>query len=726
MSGSSNSYSNFISQNLSTSNMTTSPQIYDFIDNSKDLTYVQNQTQVGWYLNFETNTFNIRQPITYFYSGMTDAMTFQDLVLYLISSQTALVIRDTKRNWTNPNQIKIGTNKLKFSVSVKNYTSYNSIFDLVVCSNGAVTQDSCLIYDLYANNQALTTNVTLRNNITLKAQCADKLILTQNYLVVACSPYSSNSGKLSVYSRNSNNNTLTLLIQEVGNTTAQNNYQRLGDSMTITEHNLNHTTLYYTSTLVNNSITYSYINTIQLMRFDNQTGVHHRYHIQINQYRVKSNDSFNKGLIQMTNLPDQMLLSYSNLQTIYQFPLCGNKFTLYDNYCVPCNSNEFTSNLNSQICESCSNTDYATSSYQGLIKYLYCTLDNPQSIQSFNTSLYTFQSTRIVLPHSLGTNNTSDNSPLNTAFDDFTPINQNTTDDNQTSQNNTNNNQTNTNQTNNQNNNTNNQNNNTSEQIKSKIILCVIKKNKKKNGNAGAQKKENVDRSKKYLEKDVPPQSEAIDIDDIIVNKKVEKKDLQVFEKQAGPFEKDSSFQKRKKESLQRVKFEIDIRPQRSSDEDGDNERLPTGKIEKTDHIDQGPNQPLNKQESPQQLNMRLQNNKNQIKDQQEEEEKKEEVKDENSSLKYNSNLYPKIDPISPTQESKNKQQLINANKREVDLQQYEEDESSSSISFENQDLVESERSLNNQQDNNQARNMVVNLDEGRQNNQINYSYNSN
>lgn len=131
--------------------------------------------------------------------------------------------------------------------------------------------------------------MVFRTQITLPSHCAREIELTAFYVIVACPALS--NGFLSIYQRNLAF-TITLIVTERGTV---NNYTIIGNSITMFEHNLNHSTLFYTSNSVSNNISYTHVNTMQLLRFTSGTTVIVRYKLVVNQFRHKINDTFAKG-----------------------------------------------------------------------------------------------------------------------------------------------------------------------------------------------------------------------------------------------------------------------------------------------------------------------------------------------------------------------------------------------------------------------------------------------
>jgi hypothetical protein len=92
-------------------------------------------------------------------------------------------------------------------------------------------------------------------------------------VVVTCPRWGNLQGQIQVYSRNETTQELLLVYSEIGNDTAsRTDYFNIGASADLLEHNWNHATLFYTSTLTNSTINnvpmnYTHINTVEIFRF---------------------------------------------------------------------------------------------------------------------------------------------------------------------------------------------------------------------------------------------------------------------------------------------------------------------------------------------------------------------------------------------------------------------------------------------------------------------------
>lgn len=81
-----------------------------------------------------------------------------------------------------------------------------------------------------------------------------------------------------------------MILNEIGNATNKD-YFNIGSSADIVEYNSNHATVYYTSTMTFNSINYTHINVIEVIRFVENGKDLYRTAFSINRFRDKSNDA---------------------------------------------------------------------------------------------------------------------------------------------------------------------------------------------------------------------------------------------------------------------------------------------------------------------------------------------------------------------------------------------------------------------------------------------------
>jgi hypothetical protein len=82
----------------------------------------------------------------------------------------------------------------------------------------------------------------------------------------------------------------------------------------LVEHNWNHATLLFTSTLTNvtansTQMNYTHINSVEIFRFKYNGQIAYRYLTTINQFRDKSNDSLDLGRIGFSVYNYTMLLT---------------------------------------------------------------------------------------------------------------------------------------------------------------------------------------------------------------------------------------------------------------------------------------------------------------------------------------------------------------------------------------------------------------------------------
>eukprot|EP00347_Sterkiella_histriomuscorum_P000284 403376469 len=266
-------------------------------------------------------------------------------------------IRDVKRNQTLPSIIYIKGDRLIFSITSRLNKS-EPRYDLIVCNYKLVGNGTCQI-------------------------------------------------------------TLSLVAMESGGGSLGKQYSAVGGKMDIQYHNLNHSTIFYTSQyeskLQNSTLAnFTFINTLQLFSLESNGVKQYKNYTTTNHLRQKSLDEMGKGSLQFGVHGNNLLASYQKLDKLYFMPVCSFNQSLGTFNCIQCPPDNFAADFNSQICSSCLTT-YATNSFQNLLKLLYC---NNQPV--YNSSNYPYQNQRVIQSFQLY-QGVQDKQPSNTIIDDFIP-----------------------------------------------------------------------------------------------------------------------------------------------------------------------------------------------------------------------------------------------------------------------------------------------------------------
>lgn len=111
-------------------------------------------------------------------------------------------------------------------------------------------------------NGLIGVRETARFNLSFN-QCAVNMQLRKDFMIVSCPRFGVLQGQVQLYFRNGTH--VQLILNEIGNSTAiKLDYFNIGASIDIMEHNANHSTLFYTSTLLRFGYNVTHINTVQI------------------------------------------------------------------------------------------------------------------------------------------------------------------------------------------------------------------------------------------------------------------------------------------------------------------------------------------------------------------------------------------------------------------------------------------------------------------------------
>jgi hypothetical protein len=217
------------------------------------------------------------------------------------------------------------SNPINFLVYRYNSTS----FDVLMCSQTG-GGDACQIMQTNNFRKNVFSLITIQRavNISLPdGQCAQSTIIRPSFLIVSCPRFGAQQGQIQIYWRNSSDLSLNLIWQETGNSSTPD-YGSIGASFDFMEFDSNQAIMFYTSTLVENGILYTMVNTVEIMKIVDPFAGTTRFVTvtNINKYRDRSNDTISLGNISLSTFNSTLFLTIEKIipSKVKYMPLCRN------------------------------------------------------------------------------------------------------------------------------------------------------------------------------------------------------------------------------------------------------------------------------------------------------------------------------------------------------------------------------------------------------------------
>ena len=131
---------------------------------------------------------------------------------------------------------------------------------------------------------------------------------------MSCSRFGGTLGQIQIYWRNSSDLSLNLIWEETGKFSTPD-YGSIGASFDFMEWDSNQATLFYTSTLVENGLLYSFVNTVEIMKIENPLDGTTRFATvtSINMYRDRSNDTISLGKLSLSTYNSTLFVTLENI-----------------------------------------------------------------------------------------------------------------------------------------------------------------------------------------------------------------------------------------------------------------------------------------------------------------------------------------------------------------------------------------------------------------------------